>query len=217
MILCIKSIHSIPADVKYMWDSMCRIVNIVDQTYIGKVTCAAGSILIGAPSEENNKYMYQVQPGKCESIQVHKDGITEICSSPPYQLYFQAADYKVNGCYQRGTPNKDYYQCCQFRHNTWTYVPPNGMVAVQQVWGGYFCSGPKQNDKSYKSVSQHGLSWNLKENKDPNKTDVLIYYNTKLAKDICEKDWKSSGCNDAEDNLSRIYRLNPKWHTVKTV
>jgi len=45
-------------------------------------------------------------------LTVYDDSITEICSSPPNQLYFKDADYDINCCYHVGTPNEDYYQCC---------------------------------------------------------------------------------------------------------
>jgi len=56
-----------------------------------------------------------------------------------------------------GTPNKDYYQRCQFRYSP-IYIVPNSPAVnpVQQSWVVKFSSGTNNGDKSYKPVPKHG-------------------------------------------------------------
>ena len=87
--------------------------------------------------------------------------------------------------YHVETTNKDYYQCCQFRHSTVyiaLHVPhvshePNAVNAVQQSWGAKFCSGTNNSDKDYKHVPEHGFKFNLREDNNLNKSDSLLIYN----------------------------------------
>jgi len=60
------------------------------------------------------KFLRRIKKRTCDRFTVYNDGIIEICSSLSNQPYFKDADYNINDCYNVRTPNKDYYQCCQY-------------------------------------------------------------------------------------------------------
>ena len=60
------------------------------------------------------KFLRQIKKKTCDRFIVYNDGIIEICLNLPNQQYFKDSEYNINYCYNVRTPNKDYYQCCQF-------------------------------------------------------------------------------------------------------
>ncbi|OUM56288.1 hypothetical protein PIROE2DRAFT_19167, partial [Piromyces sp. E2] len=175
----------------------------------GELACKIGELFT------KDKYLHIVPLGQCKQIGVDPYGLTEICSSAPYQLYFKAENYEVNGCYRMGEPGTTYVQCCQFRH-AWNWLVPqaiNALIPISNSHIGTFCSGPKNGDTSFKSVSGHGIPFNLNKNEH-----TLLYYKTKIANDICNPNQYSLECENAQRDLQSAFdKEDINWHTVKKV
>ncbi|OUM63718.1 hypothetical protein PIROE2DRAFT_9655 [Piromyces sp. E2] len=193
--------------VNEAFDNICKVIEFIPG---GDTACKIGALI------NKSNYLHVVPAGQCKEIGVEQYGITEICSTPPFQLYFKASNYDVNGCYHMGEVNKDYMQCCQFRH-AWSFMAPNSPYAynaVAQVHIGTFCSGTDNGDKSFKSVPNHGLPFNLNNN-----TDTLLYYQTKVTTEVCSENISSLECEHAKEDLKLILENDHEvnWHTVKRV
>ncbi|OUM58446.1 hypothetical protein PIROE2DRAFT_16277 [Piromyces sp. E2] len=211
-LLCVQTLHGNPIEkrdiypVNKAFENICKVISLHPN---GDLACKIGGLFT------KDKYLNIVAPGQCERIGVEKYGITEICSSPPYQLYFKAEDYEVNGCYQMGEPHSTYMQCCQFRH-AWTYMAPNSPFAfnaVAQAHTGTFCSGPKSGDASFKSAPGHGIPFSLNNNEH-----TLLYYKTKIADDICKPNPYSLDCEYAKREVQSSFdKEDINWRTVKKV
>ena len=215
-LLFTQCIHSIPVnmtkrmDIDQFWDGLCDILDTIDiSDKVGKFSCGIGkiglSLIDGKDSEIS---LHQIPPGQCDEVYVGNAGVTEVCSSPPYQLYFPAVGYEVYGCYHDG-PGSKYYQCCQFRHDLQTVVPNGPVGMAQQIpYLGKFCSGPKSDDSSYKNVYGHGLTFNLNPNQHQ-----LLYYRMNSVEEECSKDLYSDKCKEAESNLERTIKRKIEWKT----
>jgi len=222
-LLFIQSINSIPVNItkRYefsdFWNDTCALITIFDKSKAVALTCIAGSIIgkLDLSKGFNDRILQQIPADTCE---ITPNGVTEVCSTPPFQLYFKASGYIVNGCYQNSSPGSTFYQCCQFRHELQSVVPKGKeVIGVQKIpYWGEFCSGPNSKDPKFKPVPQHGLSYNLKETSSSKTTDLLFYYRTQKFKEICDKDWRSTECYDSRDALNDLYNTLPiNWHTVK--
>ncbi|OUM63003.1 hypothetical protein PIROE2DRAFT_10585 [Piromyces sp. E2] len=212
-LLCIQAINGNAIDkrdinpVNKAFENICKVIRYHSN---GELACNIGKLFT------KDKYLHVVPLGQCKDIGVDPYGVTEICSSAPYQLYFKAAKYEVNGCYQMGEPHKTYMQCCQFRH-AFNWLVPNSPYAINpvaQTHIGTFCSGPKNGDPSFKSAPGHGIPFNLN-----NKDHTLLYYQTKLVEETCNKNKNSEDCNHAIEYLELAFDKDHgvKWNTVKNV
>ncbi|OUM64809.1 hypothetical protein PIROE2DRAFT_8352 [Piromyces sp. E2] len=210
-LLCIQMINGIPINkrdvnpVNKAFENICKVLEYFPN---GDKVCQFGELFT------KDKYLHIVPPGQCKRIGVEQYGVTEICSSPPFQLYFEADNWDVNGCYKIGEAHKTYMQCCQFRHawNFMTANAPNASNAIAQAHIGTFCSGPS-GGANFKSPSQHGVSFNLNSKKD-----TLLYYQTNLAYEACN-DNSSLDCEHAKQDLNLAFDKDHEinWHTVKKV
>lgn len=158
----------------------------------------------------NNKTLKQVPPLECKGMWIEDQGFTEVCSSPPYQLYFDAKGYEVLGCYNTGKPgvstgSEPFVQCCQVRHSgQWN----NGQMSQ---WWGTFCSGSRNNNSNYKNPNEHKMPFTISDKNDP-----LLYYRTKRMNQECNKYGRNSkSCRDAEDRLERAFKQTPRWNNAK--
>ncbi|OUM59574.1 hypothetical protein PIROE2DRAFT_14846, partial [Piromyces sp. E2] len=174
--------------VNKAFETICKVIEWIPN---GAMACQIGELFT------RDKYLHTVPAGECKRIGVDQYGVTEICSSPPFQLYFEADNYEVNGCYQMGEVHNTYMQCCQFRH-AWHFMAPNSPYAynaVAQPHVGTFCSGPN-GDANFKSAPNHGIPFNLNS-----KEDTLLYYQTNLAYEACSDNNSSLECEHSKQEV----------------
>jgi len=101
------------------WNDACSLIRIHNSNKVTSLACVIGSII--QKEDIEGKKLYQIPALECESHWVNENQVTEVCSSPPYQLYFDARGYEVLGCYNTGKPgvstgSEPFVQCCQLRH-----------------------------------------------------------------------------------------------------
>ncbi|OUM64805.1 hypothetical protein PIROE2DRAFT_8348 [Piromyces sp. E2] len=186
-LVCIQIINGIPINkrdlnpVNKAFENICKVLEYFPN---GDKVCQFGELFT------KDKYLHIVPPGQCKRIGVEQYGVTEICSSPPFQLYFEADNWDVNGCYKIGEAHKTYMQ---------SHI-------------GTFCSGPS-GGANFKSPSQHGIPFNLNSKKD-----TLLYYQTNLAYEACN-DNSSLDCEHAKQDLNLAFDKDHEinWHTIKKV
>jgi len=179
---------------------------------IPNLLCSTGSITLKDGS--NSKKLVHVPPLECKGMWIEDQALTEVCSSPPYQLYFDARGYEVLGCYNTGKPgvstgSEPFVQCCQVRHSAqWN----NGQKAY---WWGNFCSGTRQNS-NFKNPGEQKLPFNLDDSNSNKHPDPLLYYRAKRMNQECDKwGWKTQTCLNNEQILEKMYKLKPNWNKAK--
>jgi len=93
------------------------------------------------------KKLIFINSNNCETITVSPRYRSEVCSTMPQRLRTDWSNVVITDCYNYGTPNKDFVECC----TAWPFN--NGPIPIHQ--NVKFCSGIQPSGtstiRSYKS------------------------------------------------------------------
>jgi hypothetical protein len=170
--------------------AICIAAGLVDP--IAGIACSVYTGTSAFIFKENKIEGVLIEKGKCQYVQVCPNTQTEVCSDKPQRIYGESGTYNVRGCYNWGTPHKDFRECCRIEKIQTGQIPVCGSFL--------FCAGgghgtKKIGDNVEWQYSKQCVKNKLKyyecvgKNKKKDKYKQVCDNDKVLYNDSCKSNW----------------------------